>query len=113
MMEERIANLPRKAFKYERVVEREVCQVSTKGTRVNNFLDSENFEGDPRQAFFSISFYLQQSLSFPFVIQCSFLTSAVFWIRAFSCIRIPVPDPGFDDQKFNLYSFKKFNFVTK
>jgi hypothetical protein len=52
MMEERIANLPRKAFKYERVVEREVCQVSTKGTRVNNFLDSENFEGDPRQAFF-------------------------------------------------------------
>ena len=49
MMEERLSNLSRKANKFERVVEREVCQVSTKGTRVNNFLDSENFEGDPRQ----------------------------------------------------------------
>jgi hypothetical protein len=81
MMEERIANLPRKAFKYERVVEREVCQVSTKGTRVNNFLDSENFEGDPRQAFFSISFLPSAQFSLSFLMQCSFVKSAVFLIQ--------------------------------
>ena len=31
----------------DKVVAREVCQLSTKGTRVNTFLDSHNFEGDP------------------------------------------------------------------
>ena len=30
----------------DKVVAREVCQMSTKGTRVNTFLDSHNFEGD-------------------------------------------------------------------
>jgi DNA mismatch repair protein MSH6 len=49
MMEERLKSMGRAPAKFERVVEREVCQVSTKGTRVNNYLDSENFEGDPRQ----------------------------------------------------------------
>ena len=34
--------------KFDRVVKREVCQLSTKGTRVNNYLDSETFEGEPR-----------------------------------------------------------------
>ncbi len=71
MMEERIANLPRKAFKYERVVEREVCQVSTKGTRVNNFLDSENFEGDPRQAFLASLFLPSHKHSLVFPFSCS------------------------------------------
>ena len=31
----------------DKVVLREVCQLTTKGTRVNTFLDSHNFEGDP------------------------------------------------------------------
>jgi DNA mismatch repair protein MSH6 len=48
MMEERLKSLGRNPTKFERVVEREVCQLSTKGTRINNYLDSETFEGDPR-----------------------------------------------------------------
>ncbi len=103
MMEERIANLPRKAFKYERVVEREVCQVSTKGTRVNNFLDSENFEGDPRQAFFA-SLFTFSRFYFSFFMQSIFVNSEVFRIQihcirirlqAFWLIRIPDPDSCF------------------
>ena len=31
----------------DKVVAREVCQLSTKGTRVNTFLDAHNFEGEP------------------------------------------------------------------
>ena len=46
-MEERLKNTV-KPTKFERVVRREVCQLSSKGTRVNNFLDSESFEGEPR-----------------------------------------------------------------
>eukprot|EP00092_Neocalanus_flemingeri_P023891 GFUD01025916.1.p1 GENE.GFUD01025916.1~~GFUD01025916.1.p1 ORF type:complete len:1157 (-),score=408.68 GFUD01025916.1:96-3209(-) len=46
MMEERVKKL-HKSTKFDKVVAREVCQVSTKGTRVNNFLDSDNFEGEP------------------------------------------------------------------
>jgi len=46
MMEERVKKL-HKATKFDKVVEREVCQVSSKGTRVNNFLDSDDFAGEP------------------------------------------------------------------
>ena len=46
-MEERVKKLSRPT-KFDRVVKREVCQLSTKGTRVNNYLDSETFEGEPR-----------------------------------------------------------------
>jgi len=46
MMEERVKNM-RKPTKFDKVVEREVCQVSSKGTRVNNFMDYDNFEGEP------------------------------------------------------------------
>ena len=48
MMDERLKSLGRQPTRFERVVEREVCQLSTKGTRVNNYFDSETFEGDPR-----------------------------------------------------------------
>ena len=37
------------AAKYDKVVKREVCQLTSKGTRVNNFLDSDNFEGERRR----------------------------------------------------------------
>jgi len=47
-MEERVKNIKGRSTKFDRVVAREVCQLSTKGTRVNNFLDSSNFEGEPR-----------------------------------------------------------------
>ena len=46
-LEERSKNAPR-GVKVDKVVRREVCQMSSKGTRVNNYLDSDNFEGDPR-----------------------------------------------------------------
>ena len=46
MMEERVKKMS-KATKFDKVVEREVCQVMTKGTRVNTFLDSDNYEGEP------------------------------------------------------------------
>jgi hypothetical protein len=57
------------------VVEREVCQVSTKGTRVNNYLDSENFEGDPRQVrhcFLAPVVHTKIDLIFFFCLQVSF-----------------------------------------
>ena len=47
MMEERVKNSKRKTTKFDKVVEREVCQVQSKGTRVNSFLDSFNYEGEP------------------------------------------------------------------
>jgi len=46
MMDERLKKT-HKPTKFDKVVEREVCQVSSKGTRVNNFLDTDNFEGEP------------------------------------------------------------------
>ena len=46
MMEERVKKMT-KPSKFDKVVEREVCQVMTKGTRVNTFLDSHNYEGEP------------------------------------------------------------------
>jgi len=50
MMEERVKKMSRPT-KFDKVVEREVCQVSSKGTRINNFLDSDNFEGEPSYLF--------------------------------------------------------------
>lgn len=50
MMEERVKKMS-KPSKFDKVVEREVCQVSSKGTRINNFLDSDNFEGEPSYLF--------------------------------------------------------------
>jgi len=50
MMEERVKKMNRPT-KFDKVVEREVCQVSSKGTRINNFLDSDNFEGEPSYLF--------------------------------------------------------------
>jgi len=50
MMEERVKKT-HKPTKFDKVVEREVCQVSSKGTRINNFLDSDNFEGEPSYLF--------------------------------------------------------------
>jgi len=47
-MENRIRNMTGKATKFDKVVAREICQLTTRGTRVNNFLDSDNFEGDPK-----------------------------------------------------------------
>ena len=46
MMEDRVKKMS-KPTKFDKVVEREVCQVMTKGTRVNSFLDSHNYEGEP------------------------------------------------------------------
>jgi len=46
MMEERCERTGKKT-KFDKVVAREICQVSTKGTRVNNYLDQDNFEGEP------------------------------------------------------------------
>ena len=50
-MEERVKNMKSRPTKFDKVVAREVCQLSTKGTRVNNYLDSTNFEGEPRYLF--------------------------------------------------------------
>ena len=49
MMEERLKTMKdqRKPSKIDKVVAREVCQVMTKGTRINNFLDRDNYEGEP------------------------------------------------------------------
>ena len=49
MMEERVKALKeeKKSVKIDKVVDREVCQVMTKGTRINNFLDRDNYEGEP------------------------------------------------------------------
>ena len=50
-MDERVKEMKSKgkqATKFDKVVAREVCQLTTRGTRVNNFLDSETFEGEPR-----------------------------------------------------------------
>ena len=46
MMEKRVKAMS-KPSKFDKVVEREVCQVMSKGTRINSFLDSDNFEGEP------------------------------------------------------------------
>ena len=46
MMEERLKKTAVKS-KFDKVVEREVCQVTTKGTRINNFLDRDDFQGEP------------------------------------------------------------------
>ena len=46
MMEERVKKLKTKS-KFDKVVEREVCQVMTKGTRVNTFMDRDDFQGEP------------------------------------------------------------------
>lgn len=46
-MDVRVKNMA-KSTKFDKVVLREVCQLTTRGTRVNNFLDSDNFEGDPK-----------------------------------------------------------------
>ena len=46
MMEERVKKTA-KTTKFDKVVAREVCQVMTKGTRVNTFLDGHNYEGEP------------------------------------------------------------------
>ena len=46
MMEERVKKTA-KTTKFDKVVAREVCQVQSKGTRVNTFLDGHNYEGEP------------------------------------------------------------------
>ena len=47
MVEERVKNSKAKTTKFDKVVAREVCQVMSKGTRVNTFLDGHNYEGEP------------------------------------------------------------------
>jgi DNA mismatch repair protein MSH6 len=50
-MEERIKQMKsqgKKTNKFDTVVAREVCQLTTPGTRVSNFMDSKTFEGEPR-----------------------------------------------------------------
>eukprot|EP00088_Acartia_fossae_P070151 TRINITY_DN931_c0_g1_i2.p1 TRINITY_DN931_c0_g1~~TRINITY_DN931_c0_g1_i2.p1 ORF type:complete len:1250 (+),score=371.12 TRINITY_DN931_c0_g1_i2:534-3752(+) len=47
-MEERVKNMKTKSTKFDKVVAREVCQLTTRGTRVNNYLDDKTFEGEPR-----------------------------------------------------------------
>lgn len=50
-MEERIKQMKsqgKKTSKFDTVVAREVCQLTTPGTRVSNFMDSKTFEGEPR-----------------------------------------------------------------
>ncbi|KAK3087478.1 hypothetical protein FSP39_006465 [Pinctada imbricata] len=41
MMQERVKNMSRSATKYDKVVKREVCRITTKGTTTLNFLDGD------------------------------------------------------------------------
>lgn len=48
MKTERIKSQSKTSDKSAQVVKRELCQLSSKGTKVNNFFSSETYEGEPR-----------------------------------------------------------------